>query len=149
MNSCYDREGNNMHTLCYINIIQLLLNVYTERTKSNFIYISGHFTCLSPTQAKLSKLPLNARTRFTRLQKNAGSFTRVYSTRARGFKVSPQGFKSARTDDASFSNVRALADASSCKAANKSTILLQLKLQPRSRNRKKHLKENVKETIWT
>ena len=37
-------------------------------------------------------------------------------------KVSPQGFKSARTDDASFSNVRALADASSCKPANKSTI---------------------------
>ena len=37
-------------------------------------------------------------------------------------KVSPYGFKSARTDDASFSNVRALADASSCKAANKSTI---------------------------
>ena len=31
-------------------------------------------------------------------------------------------FKSARTDDASFSNVRALADASSYKAANKSTI---------------------------
>jgi len=31
-------------------------------------------------------------------------------------------FKSARTDDASFSNVRALADASLCKAANKSTI---------------------------
>ena len=28
----------------------------------------------------------------------------------------------ARADDASFSNVRALADASSCKAANKSTI---------------------------
>ena len=28
----------------------------------------------------------------------------------------------ARTDDESFSNVRALADASSCKAANKSTI---------------------------
>ena len=28
----------------------------------------------------------------------------------------------ARTDDASFSNVRALADESSCKAANKSTI---------------------------
>ena len=26
-------------------------------------------------------------------------------------KVSPQGFKSARTDDASFNNVRALADA--------------------------------------
>ena len=38
------------------------------------------------------------------------------------FKVSPLGFKSARTDDTSFSNVRALADASSCKAANKSTI---------------------------
>ena len=37
-------------------------------------------------------------------------------------KVSPWGFKSARADDASFSNVRALADASSCKAANKSTI---------------------------
>ena len=37
-------------------------------------------------------------------------------------KVSPKGFKSARTDDASFSNVRVLADASSCKAANKSTI---------------------------
>ena len=31
-------------------------------------------------------------------------------------------YKSARNDDASFSNVRALADASSCKAANKSTI---------------------------
>jgi len=31
-------------------------------------------------------------------------------------KVSPLGFKSARTDDASFSNVRTLADASSCKA---------------------------------
>ena len=31
-------------------------------------------------------------------------------------------FKSARTDDASFSDVRELADASSCKAANKSTI---------------------------
>ena len=40
----------------------------------------------------------------------------------RGLKVSPWGFKSARTDDASFSNVSALADASSCKAANKSTI---------------------------
>ena len=38
------------------------------------------------------------------------------------FKVSPWGFKSARTDDASFSNVCALADASSCKPANKSTI---------------------------
>ena len=37
-------------------------------------------------------------------------------------KVSPKGFKSARTDDASFRYVHALADASSCKAANKSTI---------------------------
>ena len=35
---------------------------------------------------------------------------------------------------------------SSCKQANESTI--QLKLQPRSRNRN-HLKENVKKTIWT
>ena len=39
-----------------------------------------------------------------------------------GVKVSQYCFKSARTDDASFSNVCALADASSCKAANKSTI---------------------------
>ena len=31
-------------------------------------------------------------------------------------------FKSARTDGVNFSNVRALADARSCKAANKSTI---------------------------
>ena len=38
------------------------------------------------------------------------------------YKVSPEGFKSGRTDDTSFSNVCALADASSCKAANKSTI---------------------------
>ena len=37
-------------------------------------------------------------------------------------KVAQKGFKSARTDDASFSNVRALADASSCKSASKSTI---------------------------
>ena len=40
----------------------------------------------------------------------------------KSLKVSPSGFNSARTDDASFSNVRTLADASSCKAANKSTI---------------------------
>ena len=60
-----------------------------------------------------------------------------------------QDFKSARTDDVGFiSNVRALADASSCKAANKSSqkhitlnqvicfwSTIQLKLQPRSRNR--------------
>ena len=32
------------------------------------------------------------------------------------------GFNSVRTNDVSFSNVRALADASSCKPANKSTI---------------------------
>ena len=37
-------------------------------------------------------------------------------------KVSPYGFNSAHTDDASFSNVLALAYASSCKAANNSTI---------------------------
>ena len=36
--------------------------------------------------------------------------------------VSIPGFKWVPTNDASFSNVRVLADASSCKAANKSTI---------------------------
>ena len=45
---------------------------------------------------------------------------------AETFKVAQYGFKSARTDDASLSNVRALADASSCKAATKSTIQLKL-----------------------
>ena len=63
------------------------------------------------------------------------------------FKVSPQGFKSAHTDDASFSNVRALADASSCKAANKSTIQLQITAQ--KQKQRNHLQENVKKTIWT
>ena len=49
-------------------------------------------------------------------------FTVQYKT-LKPLKVAPQGFNSARTDDASFSNVRALADASSCKPANnKSTI---------------------------
>ena len=40
----------------------------------------------------------------------------------------------------------ALADASSCKAANKSTIA---QITAQKKKQRNHLKENVKETIWT
>ena len=59
----------------------------------------------------------------------------------KALKVSPQGFNSARTDDASFCNVRALADASSGKPQYSSNYSPEVETE-------KPFKKNVKETIW-
>ena len=63
-------------------------------------------------------------------------------------KVPPQGFKSARTDDASFSNVSALADASSSVQSSEQVNNRAPNYSPEVET-EKSFQENAKKTIWT